>query len=59
MIKAIKSRSDSHDYLLSFEPCEYTGYAWTQDKRYKIFSDYLDKKTGCNDNSGVSFACCV
>ena len=58
MIKAIKSKKDIHDYLLSFEPCEYTGYAWTQDKKYKQFSEYLDKQTGFI-HSGASFACCV
>ena len=58
MIAAIKSRDDIHDYLLSFEPCEYTGYTWTQDEKYKRFSDYLDTKTGCV-HSGASFACCV
>ena len=58
MIKAIKSKTDIYDYLLSFEPCQYTGYAWTQDKKYKQFSEYLDKQTGFV-HSGASFACCV
>jgi len=58
MIRAIRSDNNIHDYLLSFEPCVYTGYAWTQDKKYKEYSNYLDDKTG-RVHSGASFACCV
>ena len=58
MVKAIQSDNNIHDYLLSFEPCGNTGYAWTQDKKYKEYSNYLDTKTGYV-HSGASFACCV
>jgi len=58
MVKAIQSNNNIHDYLLSFEPCENTGYVWTQDKKYKEYSVYLDQKTGYV-HSGASFACCV
>ena len=58
MVKYIKSDDNIHDYLLSFEPCENTGYVWTQDKKYKEYSNYLDKKTGYV-HSGASFACCI
>jgi len=58
MIDSIKSNDMIHDYLLSFEPCENTGYAWTKDKKYKEYSNYLDQKTGYV-HSGASFACCI
>lgn len=58
MVKYIKSDDNIHDYLLSFEPCENTGYAWTKDKKYKEYSNYLDQKTGYV-HSGASFACCI
>tara|TARA_Y100001958_G_C21233989_1_gene560106 strand:- start:2394 stop:2717 length:324 start_codon:yes stop_codon:yes gene_type:complete len=58
MVKSIESNEEIYLYLLSFEPCEYTGYAWTTDSKYKEYSNYLDKKTGYV-HSGASFACCV
>ena len=58
MIQAIKSDNNISEFFMSFEPDESTGYAWTQDKQYRSFSDILDHKTG-NVHSGSSFACCV
>lgn len=58
MIKAIKSDNNMCDFFVSFEPDESTGYAWTQNKQYKSYSDILDDKTG-RVHSGSSFACCV
>ena len=58
MRRAIKSDNNMHDFFMSFEPSESTGYTWTQDKRYKSYSDILDDKTG-RVHSGASFACCV
>jgi len=58
MVKSIELNEEIYLYLLSFEPCEYTGYAWTTDNKYKEYSVYLDNKTGCV-HSGASFACCV
>ena len=58
MVKSIELNEEIYLYLLSFEPCEYTGYAWTTDNKYKEYSVYLDNNTGCV-HSGASFACCV
>ena len=58
MRDAIKSDNNMHDFFMSFEPSESTGYAWTHDERYKSYSDILDDKTG-RVHSGASFACCV
>jgi len=38
MVKSIESNEEIYLYLLSFEPCEYTGYAWTTDSKYKEYS---------------------
>ena len=58
MIQAINSDNNIKDFILSYEPSEYTGYTWSQDPQYKKYSDILDKKTGCV-HSGASFACCI
>ena len=58
MVNAIQSDNNIRKFLLTFEPDESTGYAWTQDARYKVISNILDDKTGCV-HSGASFACCM
>jgi len=58
MITAIQSDSNIIEYLLSFKPDENTGYSWTQDTKYKKYSDILDIKTG-QVHSAASFACCL
>jgi hypothetical protein len=59
MISAIKSDNNIYDFFIEYEPDDDTGYAWTQDKNYKYFSDILEKKTNSTGHSGASFACCV
>ena len=58
MVNAIQSDNNIKEFLLTFEPDESTGYAWTQNARYKAISDILDDKTG-RIHSGASFACCM
>ena len=59
MIDAINSDNNIRDYLIKFIPDDNTGYAWTQDARYKQYSHILDIKTNSTGHSGASFACCL
>ena len=59
MINAIKSDNNIYDFFIVYEPCSDTGYSFSQDPRYKQYSDILDHKTNSTGHSGASFACCV
>jgi hypothetical protein len=59
MINAIKSDNNIYDFFITYEPRSDTGYAFSQDPRYKQYSDILDHITSDTGHSGSSFACCV
>jgi len=59
MSNAIKSDNNIYDFFITFEPDETTGYIFSQDNRYKLYSDILEQKTSSTGHSGASFACCI
>jgi len=59
MVSAIKSNNNILDFLLEYKPKENTGYIWSTDPQYKLYSDILDKKIISTSHSGASFAYCI
>ena len=59
MIHSINSDKNMRDFFLDFMPSENTGYAWSQNTRYKYYANILDRLTYETGHSGASFACCL
>ena len=59
MIKSINSDNNMRDFFVDFIPDDNTGYAWSQNLRYKYYANILDRLTNRSGHSGASFACCL
>ena len=59
MKTAIKKNQNYFDFLMTWEPEDNTGYAWSQNPTFINISEFLTYETDSDGHSGASFVTCL